>query len=641
MLVFDLETNDFLADVTVIHCLNIYDRTRKLALRFNDHKTGDGTIEEGIAVLRAAPIIAGLNVHEYDVAVLEKLFFFHAKDKVIDARAYSRLIWPTLTDKDFAALRRGTLPPEFQKQGLIGNHSVKAWGYRLGERKGDFDPKNYTNEKTGEPHTWATIQFSAEMDDYCMQDVMTTVKLFELIESKKYDPHALEIENEVARIVAQQQRNGWAFDRKAAEELYAKLQIKRVELEQKLKLAFPPWQVVVKDFIPKINNAKRGYVKGVRAIVHKMQEFNPSSRDHVADRLTKLHGWEPQEYTDGGKAKVDETVLEAMTIPEAKLLVEYFLLDKRLGQIGDGKNGWLKCEKDGRIYGRVNTNGAITGRMTHNSPNVAQTPKVQSEYGPECRACWTADDGEVLVGADAAQLELAMLGHFLARFDGGAYAAAVIKGSKSDGTDVHTLHKNAIDFSDREKGKTFTYAYLYGAGCWKLGTIVVSDFDDAKLARFNAKYPGGRPRDAMIKKLGELAKEKLQSRIPALGELVKAVEFATKKRGYLQGLDGRILPIRHAHAALNTLLQSAGAICVKQSLVIWERNLAALSLHNGRDYKLVGVIHDETQSSTKEVNAETIGSSAVEAFRLAGEELQVRCPLSGNYSIGKDWSLTH
>lgn len=633
-MVFDLETNGFLADVTKIHCLNMYDRERKLALRFNDHKTGDGTIEDGIAVLRAAPIIAGLNVHEYDVAVLEKLELFRAKDKVIDARAYSRLIWPTLTDKDFIALRKGTLPPEFQQKGLTGNHSVKAWGYRLGERKGEFDPKD-----TG--HTWATVPFSAEMDAYCMQDVMTTVKLFELIESKQYDPRALEIENEVQRIIAQQQRNGWAFDRKAAEKLYAMLQIKRVELDAQLQVAFPPWEVVVKDFIPKVNNKARGYVKGVRAIVTKMQAFNPSSRDHVADRLIKLHDWEPQEFTDGGKPKVDETVLEAMSIPEAKLLNEYFLLEKRLGQIGDGKNGWLKCEKDGRIYGRVNTNGAITGRMSHSSPNVAQTPKVQSEYGPECRACWTADEGEVLVGADAAQLELGMLGHFLARFDGGAYAAAVIKGNKADGTDVHTLHKNAIDFNDREKGKTFTYAYLYGAGCWKLGTIVVSDFDDAKLVRFNAKYPGGRARDAMIKKLGELAKEKLQSRIPALGELVKAVEFATKKRGYLQGLDGRILPIRHAHAALNTLLQSAGAICVKQSLVIWERNLAALSLHNGRDYRLVGVIHDETQSSTKEVHAETVGRSAVEAFRLAGEELEVRCPLSGNYSIGKDWSKTH
>lgn len=640
-MVFDLETDGFLADVTKIHCLNIYDRERKLALRFNDHKTGDGTIEDGIAVLRAAPIIAGLNVHEYDVAVLEKLELFRAKDKVIDARAYSRLIWPTLTDKDFAALRSGKLPPEFQQKGLIGNHSVKAWGYRLGERKGEFDPKNFINEKTGEPHTWATIQYSTEMDDYCMQDVMTTVKLFELIESKQYDPRALEIENEVQRIIAQQQRNGWAFDRKAAEKLYATLQIRRIEVDAQLQLAFPPWEVVVKDFIPKVNNKARGYVKGVRAIVTKMQQFNPSSRDHISDRLMKVHGWEPNEFTDGGKPKVDETVLDAMAIPEAKLLNEYLLLDKRLGQIGDGKGGWLKCEKDGRIYGRVNTNGAVTGRMTHNSPNVSATPKVQSEYGPECRACWTADEGEVLVGCDASSLELCELAHFLARYDGGAYASAVTSGKKEDGTDTHGIHKAALDFNDREKGKTWTYAFLYGAGDYKLGTIVISDFDDEKLARFNAKYPSGKARDSMIKKLGTLSREKIKSRIPALGQLVAAVEHATKTRGFITGLDGRVLPIRHKHAALNTLLQSAGAICMKMALVILDRNLAALSLHNGRDYKLVGVIHDEFQITTPEVHAEVIGRSAAESIRLSGEALGLRCPLSGNYSIGKDWSCTH
>lgn len=634
MLVFDLETDGFLADVTKIHCLNCYDRVMKKEWRFNDHKTGDGDIRDGINLLSMHDYIAGLNVHEYDVAVLEKLFGFKARTKVMDARAYSRLIWPTLTDKDFIALRKGTLPKEFQEKGLIGNHSVKAWGYRLGERKGEFDPKD-----TG--HTWATVPFSQEMDDYCMQDVMTTVKLFELIESKQYDPRALEIENEVQRIIAQQQRNGWAFDRKAAESLYAMLQVKRVELDAKLQVAFPPWEIVVKDFIPKVNNKARGYVKGQRAVVKKMQQFNPSSRDHVADRLIKLHGWEPQEFTDGGKPKVDETILEAMSIPEAKLLNEYFLLDKRLGQIGDGKNGWLKCEKDGRIYGRVNTNGAVTGRMTHNSPNVSATPKVQSEYGPECRACWTADDGEVLVGCDASSLELCELGHFLARYDGGAYASAVTSGKKEDGTDTHGIHKAALDFNDREKGKTWTYAFLYGAGDYKLGTIVVSDFDDAKLQRFNEKYPSGKARDSMITKLGTTSREKIKSRIPALGQLVAAVEHATKTRGFITGLDGRILPIRHKHAALNTLLQSAGAICMKMALVILERNLATLTLHNGRDYKLVGVIHDEFQITTPEVHAEVIGRSAAESIRLAGEALGLRCPLSGNFSVGKNWADTH
>lgn len=631
MLIFDIETNGLLVDMTKIHCLNMYDRTRDVMLRFN----GD-SIPQGVKLLQDATCIGGHNVHEFDVPAIQKIYpEFEPTGKVVDSRAWSRLIWPTLDEKDFAALRAHKLPLEFQKAGLIGMHSLEAWGWRMGERKGSFDPAT-----TG--HTWATVPFSKEMDDYCCQDILTTVALFKLIESKEYDPRALEIENEVARIIAQQQRNGFGFDKAAASALYAKLQIRRVTLEQSLAIEFPPWQVVDKNnWIPKVNNKARGYVKGVPVTTYKTITFNPGSRDHIADRLTNVLGWEPSEFTEGGKPKVDETVLDAMSAPVAKLLNEYLMIDKRLGQIGDGKQAWLKSEVDGRIYGKVNSNGAVTGRMTHHHPNVAQTPRIGSPYGEECRACWIAPKGWVLVGCDAEGLELRMLAHYLARYDGGTYGASVVDGKKSDGTDVHSVNMRAIEFNSREHAKTWVYAFLYGAGDFKLGTIVVEDFTTEKLGRFNVKFPSGRDRDGMIKKLGTQSRERIKARIPALGELIAAVEHAVKARGFVKSLDGRILPIRHKHAALNTLLQGAGAVVMKQALLLLDRKLLSIPLHSRNDFMYVANIHDEFQIQTKEQHAATIGQLAAESIRSAGELLEVRCPLSGSFSVGANWAETH
>jgi DNA polymerase I len=640
MKVFDIESNGLLDTVTVIHCINVYDRAKQQKLRFNDAGTGNGTIEQGLRLLEEPGDIAGHNVHEYDVPAIQKVYpWFHPRGRVVDSRAHCRLIWPLIEDADWKAVRGKRLPEEFVKAGLVGQHSLKAWGYRTGSFKGDFDPANYINEKTGEPHTWATIPFSQDMDDYCMLDVMSNVALFELIESKGYDERALYLENDVARIIAAQQMNGFAFDVKAAEKLYAKIQGRRIELEAQLKVAFPPWQAVKKDFIPKVNNKARGYVKGERTVVYKTVEFNPASRDHIADRLTATFGWEPREFTDGGKPKVDETTLEALPYPEAKLLNEYLMIEKRLGQIGDGNQAWIKSAKDGRIYGRVNSNGAITGRMTHYKPNIAQTPKADADvpYGKECRALWTHSLGK-LVGCDAEGLELRMLAHYMARYDDGAYAKTVIEGQKSNGTDVHSVNRDAIGLRTRDNAKTWVYAYLYGAGDYKLGTIVISDFDDEKLARFNKQYAGGRLRDGMITNLGARSRARFVTKIPALGKLAEAVQAAGKT---LRSLDGRILPVRHKHAALNTLLQGAGAVVMKQALSLLDGFLASQSLREGIDFQFVANVHDEFQIDSKEQHAEVIGRAAAQAITNAGAVLGLRVALSGSYSVGDNWAGTH
>lgn len=450
MLVFDLETDGLLDTVTKVQCLNLIDRSTGARERYTDHevyadgsptaRTGD--LAAGLRKLASAPL-AGQNIIGYDLPVLKKLYGFETKFPVFDTRIASQVIWTNMADVDFGLLRAGKLPEEFQRQGLIGRHSLKAWGYRLGMHKGDFAPKDYG-------YTWETCPFLREMDDYCAQDCEVTLKWIEKIEAKNYSAECLELEHRVAQIIKQQELNGFAFDVPAAEKLYADLQKEKLRLEQELQVIFPPWEVVTKEFIAKVGNKKLGRVKGEKVVVKKDVIFNPGSRDHIADRLQKLRGWRPVEFTDNGKPKVDEEILSGLPYPEAKLLSEYLTVAKRLGQLGDGKEGWLKAVRNGRIHGQVNTNGAVTGRMTHSKPNVAQADKWKP-----MRSLWVAPPGKVLVGCDAEGLELRMLGHYMAAYDGGAYARTVVEGKKEDGTDVHTVNQRAAGLNNRDSSKTF------------------------------------------------------------------------------------------------------------------------------------------------------------------------------------------
>lgn len=637
MLVFDLETDGLLDSVTKIHCLNMIDTENGARLRFNCGKYADGTpskadsrIDVGLALLANAECIAGQNIIKYDIPVIQKLCpGWQPKGRVFDTCVASQVIWTNMADLDFSALRHGTLPPEFQQKGLIGRHKLAAWGYRLKCYKGEFDPVDYG-------HTWATMPFIKDMDDYCAQDCEVTLKWIGKIEEKKYSQECLDLEHRVATIIAQQERNGFCFDVKAAEKLYAELQSKRASLTDTLTSLFPPWQKKNgKPFVPKKDNKKLGYKAGVPVQKYKTVVFNPGSRDQIADRLIDKYGWKPEAFTDSGKPKVDETILSALTYPEAAPLSEYMMLEKRLGQIGDGDEAWFKHVRNGRIHGTVNTNGAVTGRMTHSHPNVAQVPRVGSPYGAECRACFVASPGYALVGCDAEGLELRMLGHYMALWDGGEYAEAVVNGKKENGTDVHTVNQRAVTLRSRDSAKTFIYALIYGAGDYKLGTIVYDDFDDETKARFNTKYTTEASRKKALVRLGKDRRAKIMAALPALAKLTEKVKAAAKKRGYLIGLDGRRLHVRSEHAALNTLLQSGGAVVMKKALVLFEEASASTP------HKLVANIHDEIQMETQPETAEELGKLCADCIRLAGEHFKLRCPLSGSYGIGPTWAHTH
>lgn len=591
----DIETDGLLDRLTTVHCLVLQDVDTKEVFSY-----GPNEIQEGLARMKSATKLIFHNGIKFDFPALEKVYpdFHIERDRVIDTLVCTRLIWTNLSDTDGGRIAAGKIEPK-----LRGSHSLAAWGKRLGVLKGDF----------GQSTDWS--EWSPEMQKYCEQDVAVTLKLWAVISAKEYSATALDLEHQVAWIVAEQERHGFLFDVAKAEKLLMHLQQERAKIEADLQTIFDPWYSAVEEKTPsKTINYKsvdrHSVWAGAPYTVIKQNVFNPNSRMHIADRLIAKYGWKPSEFTPDGRAKVDESVLEELPYPEAQAIAKSLMLQKRIGQIGEGNNAWLNLVgDDNRIHGSVNTNGAVTGRMTHNYPNVAQTPSVGKPYGAECRELFMVPKGKKLVGVDVSGLELRMLGSYLHRFDNGAYGNEVVNG------DIHTVNQKAAGLPSRSAAKTFIYGFLYGAGAAKIGSIV-----------------GKGPKE------GQKLKTKFLDQTPALAKLIDAVTSASK-RGYLKGLDGRELHIRSSHAALNTLLQSAGALVCKRWAV--EMDLALRERGLKHKCQVVANIHDEHQYECDEDIAELVGELSVQSIKKAGHFFNIKVELDGEAKIGNNWYETH
>ena len=436
---------------------------------------------------------------------------------------------------------------------------------------------------------------------YCRNDVELTERLYKFLILKIKDfGESVDLEHKVSTIIQTQHEKGFKLDIINAYGLQAKFQEDMNDLTKQVRKSFPPLKIE-EEFIPKANNKARGYVKGVPFTKVKYKEFNLGSRQQIAERLVML-GWKPKKKTEKGHIIVDEKVLsEIKNIPEAKLINKFLMLQKRIAQV----SSWIEAvREDGRVHGKVITNGTITGRMSHQSPNMAQVPAVYSPYGKECRGLWIVEKGYKLVGVDASGLELRMLAHYMNDKD---YTNEVING------DIHTSNQVAAGLGSRDEAKTFIYAFIYGAGNKKIGTII-----------------GGTERD------GERVKEKFLRATPSLRRLREKVERVAQRR-WVRGLDQRKIIIRHPHAALNTLLQGAGACVMKKALTILQEYVKIKQI---KAFPVVNV-HDEFQYEVQEDRADEFGRLAVQSIIDAGQQLNVRCQLNGEYKIGNNWSETH
>src|ERR1019366_9528095 len=152
------------------------------------------------------------------------------------------------------------------------------------------------------------------------------------------------------------------------------------------------------------------------------------------------------EFTNSGKAEVNEDTLLGLDYEPVVKLREYLLVSKRLSQLVEGKEGWMRHAKVGRggiyyIHGPVKQSGTITHRASHINPNLAQVPRATSPYGAECRELFRVPERWVQLGVDVSGLELRCLAHYMARWDDGAYGLSVVAAKPND---VHTLHANLL-----------------------------------------------------------------------------------------------------------------------------------------------------------------------------------------------------
>jgi len=570
-IVFDIEANGL--KPTKVWVIVACDLSNQETTVFS----GD-TLQDFNTYIKDAEVI-GHNIIGYDVPVLERLLGTDFSScKITDTLVLSRLTNPSRE----------------------GGHSLDNWGQLLGFPK-------------GEHNDWDT--YSQDMVEYCKQDVLVNVKVYYALQAvlANFGSESIDLEHRVQTIINRQTDAGWLLDQEHAFILLAKLKEKKYELEEMVHEKFIPLPTFVREVTPKYKKDGSLSVVGLRFAGEQWgnyvqtfsridyPEFNLGSRQQIG-RYLQYFGWKPTKFTEKGQAIVDESVLATVTdIPEASMIAEYLMLQKRIAQV----QSWLDAvEDDGRVHGYVNSNGAVTGRMTHSSPNMAQVPSVHAEYGADCRACWTSPKGYKIVGMDASGLELRMLAHYM---KDEAYTNEILTG------DIHTANQLASGVDTRSQAKTFIYAFLYGAGDAKIGSIV-----------------GGSARD------GKRLKEKFLTNTPSLRDLRERVSVASG-RGYVLGLDRRRVAVRSEHAALNTLLQSAGAIVMKKALCLLDEYATLWGL----DYKFVGNIHDEIQTEVREDQAEQFGRLAVSCIEAAGNYYKLNCPLAGEYKIGDNWSETH
>jgi|TARA_R100001530_G_scaffold57829_4_gene42012 DNA polymerase-1 len=528
--------------------------------------------------------IIGHNVLSFDVPILNELWTMDiSMEKVVDTLIISQLFSPN------------------REKG----HSLAAWGHRLGMEKGEFNDFS---------------SLSREMVDYCIQDAKITTRVYEYLmtkEKKDFSDTSIILEHKIRDVINKQQKHGFYLDVKKAHMLMVETKSKAKEIEEEILVSMQAKVKFVKHVVPKIK--KNGEISsvGIKQIPNyetvvegefssiEFQPFNLASPQQIIERMQE-YGWKPIEFTPKGNPKVSERNLSTVSpnAPKAlQKLAEWKMLETRWKTV----EAWLEAvDTDSRVHGKVRTMGAITGRMTHSEPNMANVVASYKPYGKECRDCWTVADTNnyALVGVDAKGLELRMLAHYM---NDKEFTDAVVSG------DPHTLNQKAAGLPTREAAKTFIYALCYGAGSQKIGNII-----------------GGSSRE------GEKLKQKFFKNMPKLGNLIKKAQLYSR-RGYVRGVDGRRLLVRSSHASLNTLLQGAGAICCKQWSILLDDKIEQLQL----DAHLVNTIHDEQQYECHKKDVDKLCEIADTTMQQVGVDFNMNIILNADAKVGTTWAETH
>jgi len=413
-------------------------------------------------------------------------------------------------------------------------------------------------------------------------------------------PDWVALEHSVAQILTQQELHGWYFDERAAWELECSLRKELEELSRVLRNRHP--FVAGSIFTPKRNNKTQGYVEGCE--IQRLKELNPTSRDHIAWILTFHYGWTPSSISSNGKPVVDEIILKDIGTDIALNFLRCLELKKAIGMMSEGVNAWLKlCTTSSRIHHHCSV-ATNTFRCSHRKPNLAQVPSDE-----KFRKLFKASPGMVMCGADLSGIELRVLSHYLARYDGGRYAKILLNG------DIHQVNADKIGIT-RRAVKGVTYCFLYGGSAKRIGQTY-----DKQLSDNQATAKGKEIRDAFIKA------------IPGLSELLSAVKKRSST-GKILAIDGRTLIIDSPHKSLNFLIQGSSASIAKRWLLITHENLPPTA-HQ------LAFVHDELQYECDQEDVEDLKSLLELSATQAGEYYNLRVPIAAEAKSGRDWSEVH
>ena len=416
-------------------------------------------------------------------------------------------------------------------------------------------------------------------------------------------PDWCSLEHSVAQILTQQEIHGWYFNERAAWELESSFRKELEELTQLLRNRHP--FIAGSLFTPKRNNRTQGYFEGCQ--IQRLKETNPTSRDHIAWILTSHYGWTPSLISSNGKPVIDEIVLKEIGTDIALKFLRCLELKKALGMISEGVNAWLKlCTTSNRIHHHCSV-ATNTFRCAHRKPNLAQVPADEN-----FRSLFTASPRMVMVGADLSGIELRMLAHYLARYDGGRYANILLNG------DIHQVNADKIGVTRRQV-KTISYAFLYGAGDVKIGLSV-----DKQLSTNKARARGKQVRSAFIKA------------IPGLAELLSAVKKRSST-GSIMAIDGRKILVDSEHKALNYLLQCSAGVIAKRWMLIAHQMIKEV----GIDAHQLAFVHDELQFECKPTYVNDLKFTLENSAVRSGEYYKMRIPIAAESKSGQNWSEVH
>jgi len=648
-----------------------------------------------LSQVRRAYAHNGIN---FDYPAMEKFLpqDFKRPPQAWDSIVVAKTVFPaeTLMEGDMRLYKMGKMPGH-----LLKRHSLEAWGYRTGTHKVDYKggfhawrPAQSSYLMTGDldgplallAKVYRAIGWTDPKPGQLVWPEMT-----------------LQVENAVATIIDRQQRYGIRFDVEKAVKLAKHLRNEQARIEKELVKAFGSWWEPQDDIetghypaadmdrklpehpdvtIPRFGKTGKPLAPYVGPPIEEIRKdapfvrivhttYSPASRDHLGKRLQAVFGWKPKKFGKDGKPTVDETTLEE--IPEAvipaelrRLILDSFVVNKTLGMLAKGQQAWLhKVTDEGRIHGRMDPQGTPTRRATHSSPNLSQTPGILKDkqknvikglagrYGYDCKELFVADVGWELTDIDASSLELIDLGHYLFPHDGGAFSERVCDPNR----DPHQEHADIADMT-RADAKTTIYLKVYGGSAYKLSlALSVTPDEIPELLgykglpmllrglekRFDADFVA-KLDDAQKARIAKarIIIVKLEKGITGLQDLITAVCGAAE-RGWLKAIDGSRLHVRKPYAALNTLLQSAGAISCKVWMMLLHEKLATAGLVDGVDFKQVLWVHDAFTFTHRPGLGPQLRALAEEAMVEAGVLLNLRGKYRTDGHTGKNWAEVH